>query len=365
MHRCSLPTYAFARERYWFSVDPEKQKTGNQPVMHPLLHRNVSVFGRQSFASDSATLEKSLRGTALRPEAGLPELLPVEMVRLAVRESLGDRGQKARVELRSLTWAGSEPASRGGSVSLDLYATAGSGFDFNVKTAGADGESMLCEGTGTYAPSEDPGRIDVSQLCALFPGDTHDAAVFYGALVDTGMVRDRLPDGVVACRRGDRQQLLEFRLPERDGAADAGALDSFALLSLAHLAGLDHLARGGVQPSATTLLALERIAFAAVGAREGMIWVRPARGAGRHDDRAVIDIDVLDAEGRVLIKVKGLMVGYPAMPDAENVREDEFASMLESLYAPGRSAVSDSASQRTASLEFEDALDAIYEAGAT
>ena len=379
MRRCVLPTYAFARERYWFSINPEAQKaqSGTQAALHPLLHRNVSVFGRQSFASDSAVFEKSLRGKALRPEAGLPELLPVEMVRLAVRESLGDRGHKARIELRSLTWADFEPTTEGGTVSADLYATGDSSFDFEVRTAGADGESMLCEGAGNYEASADPGRIDVSQLRTMFSGEVHDAADFYGALVDAGMVRDRLPDGVVACLRGEGQQLLEFRLPPKpDGAVDvaavdaaavdtADALDTFALLSLSHLAVLDHLARGGVPPSATTVLALERIAFASVGAREAMIWVRSARDGGRRDGRAVIDIDVIDAEGRVLIKIKGLTIGYPATLDAERVHDEEFASMLESLYAPGRTPASDHAAQRMASLEFEDALDAIYEAGAT
>lgn len=371
MRRCALPTYAFARERYWFSINPEAQKaqSGTQAALHPLLHRNVSVFGRQSFASDTEALEKSLRGKALRPEAGLPELLPVEMVRLAVRESLGDRGHKAGIELRSLTWAGFEPTTQGGTVSTELYATGDSGFDFEVRTAGADGESMLCEGAGNYDASDHRDRIDVSQLRTMFSGEVHDAPAFYGALVDAGMVRDRLPNGVVACLRGERQQLLEFRLPPvPDGAVDA--LDSLALLSLSHLACLDHLARGGVAPSATTLLALERIAFAPVGAREGAalegtIWVRSARGGGRHDGRAVIDIDVIDAEGRVLIKLKGLTIGYTAAPDAERVRDDEFASMLESLYAPGRTPDSGHKAQRTASLEFEDALDAIFEADET
>ena len=79
----------------------------------------------------------------------------------------------------------------------------------------------------------------------------------------------------------------------------------------------------------------------------------------------MIDIDVIDAEGRVLIKLKGLTIGYTAAPDAERVRDDEFASMLESLYAPGRTPDSGHKAQRTASLEFEDALDAIFEAGET
>jgi hypothetical protein len=131
------------------------------------------------------------------------------------------------------------------------------------------------------------------------------------------------------------------------------------------LACLDHLAGGGIPPSATTLLALERIAFASVGAGEGVIWVRSARGGGRHDGRAVIDIDVIDGEGRVLIKIKGLTIGYPATPDAERVHDEEFASMLESLYAPGRTTAPEHTAQRTASLEFEDALDAIFEEGAT
>ena len=364
MRRCALPTYAFARERYWFSAAPEQQKAGTQAVMHPLLHRNVSVFGRQSFASDVAALDKSLRGTALRPQAGLPDLLPLEMARLAVRESLGDLGHKARIELHSLAWTDGELATQGGTVSADVYATGDGEFDFDVRTAGADGESMLCEGAGSYETGKEAERIDLSQLRTMFRGDVHSAADVYGALVDAGMARDRLPDGVVACARGERQQLLEFRLPsDTDDAVDA--LDTIALLSLSHLACLDHLAGAGVPPSATTVLALERVMFAASGAREGVIWIRSARGGGRHDGRAVVDIDAIDSQGRVLIKIKGLTIGYPAASDSERAHDEEFASMLESLYAPGRAAAPDRAAQSNTSLEFEDALDAIFEAGET
>lgn len=365
MRRCILPTYAFARERYWFTVDPEKQKTGSQAAIHPLLHRNVSVFGRQSFASDSALLATSLRGKSLRSDTGLPELLPVEMVRLAVRESIGASGQQSRIELQSLAWTGDEPLALADTLFVDLYETGGSGFDFNVRTSGTEGDAMLCEGAGRYTPGDVADRIDVPQLRTLFQGEVQDAAGFHHALVEMGMARDRMPEGVVACLCGDRQQLLEFRLPASpEGTADPlDGLETSMLLSLAHLAGLDHLARSGVMPLETTVIGLEQIMFAPESAREGVIWVRSARGSVAHEGRAVIDIDVVDAEGRVLVKIKGLTIGHPVMARPERMPSEEFASLLESLYAP--SPQRDQTAYDRASLDFEGALDTIYEESAS
>ncbi len=54
--RMSLPTYPFARERYWIDIT-EATKTGTNgvatTVLHPLLHSNTSDLSEQSY---SATL---------------------------------------------------------------------------------------------------------------------------------------------------------------------------------------------------------------------------------------------------------------------------------------------------------------------
>lgn len=55
--RISLPTYPFARERYWVpeietaAANPILTSTGNARMLHPLLHQNTSDLAEQRFTS--------------------------------------------------------------------------------------------------------------------------------------------------------------------------------------------------------------------------------------------------------------------------------------------------------------------------
>jgi polyketide synthase PksL len=52
--RMSLPGYPFARERYWFKSglsSKEKVEKSSDALLHPLLHKNISVPGKCSFSS--------------------------------------------------------------------------------------------------------------------------------------------------------------------------------------------------------------------------------------------------------------------------------------------------------------------------
>jgi acyl transferase domain-containing protein/acyl carrier protein len=362
MRRCALPTYAFARERYWFSIDPAKQKalSATQANVHPLLHRNVSGFDKLSFVSDPDGIEKAVRGLCVRPEDGLPELLPVEMVRLAIRQSTAGRSRRPVIELRSLAWPGEASARLGGGIAVDVHPTGDGTFDFEVLGTGPEGDAeaapVLCEGAGRYEAMEDTGRIEVSELRKLFRAGHRDADAFYDVLRDAGMERERLPRGVIASHRGDGQLLLEFRLP--DGSADE--LQPFSLLSFAHLACLGLMAERGVPAPSATIASLDRVVFAANASGQGVVWARPARGGHQQNGVPGIDVDVIDAEGRVMVKIKGLHIRYPAHLDAHPMRAEEFETLLDALYAASPS--DDGTAPRCVSLEFLDMLDEIYEA---
>jgi hypothetical protein len=316
-----------------------------------------------SFVSAAEGLEKAVRGLCVRPEDGLPALLAVEMVRLAVRESTGERSRRAAVELRSLNWAGDAATPLAGRISVDVHPTGDGRFDFEVSCFGAPGEAgasaaRLCEGAGHCGETGDPGRIDVTNLRKLFRGGHREADACYDFLREAGLERERLPRGVVASRLGDGQHLLEFRLP--DDCADE--LRPFALLSFAQLACLGLLADRGVPAPSVTIASLERIVCSGSASGQGVVWARPARGSRQQEGEAALDVDVLDADGRVLLKLKGLQVGYPAALDAQRMRAVEFEALVDALYSALEPRPDGGPAPPSATVEFRDMLDEIYEA---
>ena len=366
MRRSTLPTYAFARERYWFTMDAEKNpaQAGNQATVHALLHRNVSVFGRQSFVSDTSGIDKVLPGICVRPQAGIAELLSAEMVRLAIRESMAGKTHVPMIELRALAWPQGGATGQNDGVRVNVHSTVAHDFEFEVlATALADGMpavSLLCEGSGSYKNDPDPPRIDLAQLKKLFTGERRDAAAFYDGLRAAGMDQARLPQGIEACHRDDRQQWLEFRRPVTPaGAASTDDLMPLWLLSLAHLACMHQLAVAGVAISSAAIIAVDQMIFAPVVSRQGVVWVRPARRGSQNDECTVMDVDVIDTEGRVMIRIKGLCMAHAAQADASRIRNEEFETLLESFY---EAMPIEQAARRPVSLEFGNMLDDIYEA---
>lgn len=79
----SLPTYPFAREKYWA---PEKivaqQKDVEKELIHPLVHENISNLKRQCFCS------KFKENTTYVKDHKLNELTYLEMARVAAQVSL-------------------------------------------------------------------------------------------------------------------------------------------------------------------------------------------------------------------------------------------------------------------------------------
>ncbi|HSU89402.1 MAG TPA: type I polyketide synthase, partial [Terriglobia bacterium] len=97
--RMSLPTYPFARERYWIDAAADRPAAGNgaTAVLYPLLHRNTSDLSQQSYSCTFTGNEWFLKDDHL-PAAYL------EMARVAV-ENAARPSQDGVLELRDVVWA--------------------------------------------------------------------------------------------------------------------------------------------------------------------------------------------------------------------------------------------------------------------
>ncbi|MCP4460813.1 MAG: polyketide synthase, partial [Cytophagales bacterium] len=105
----SLPTYPFARERYWISGS-ENILTNNQSSiinrqsqrLHPLLHENTSDLSEQRFTSTFTGKDFFLTDHKVKGEKVLPGVCYLEMARAAVEKASGEMEKGTTICLRNV-----------------------------------------------------------------------------------------------------------------------------------------------------------------------------------------------------------------------------------------------------------------------
>ncbi|HEX6160037.1 MAG TPA: enoyl-CoA hydratase-related protein, partial [Thermoanaerobaculia bacterium] len=163
--RISLPTYPFARERYWIEVasSTAAQSSVATAALHPLLHRNTSDLREQRYSS--AFTEKSLSAAQY-----------LEMARAAIEHSSPER--RDTLELRDVIWVGETIV---GEVHIALSGT-DDAIDFEIY----NGEVVLCQGRAVTAKGDAPRRIVGTPV--QLPVVADDARyVLYPGLLDAAL----------------------------------------------------------------------------------------------------------------------------------------------------------------------------------
>lgn len=100
--RLSLPTYPFAKERCWFSLNNKKLDNNNVELLHlhPLVHSDVSDLETQKFRSTFTGNEFFLEGHKVDGYKMLPGVALLEMAKVAGELSCGDKV----IKIKNVVW---------------------------------------------------------------------------------------------------------------------------------------------------------------------------------------------------------------------------------------------------------------------
>jgi len=225
-NRTMLPTYPFAKNRYWITENAgrKNKSSGNSKelgaAIHPLLHKNKSSLFSQTYCSTFTGSEyffsKSASGDVL------VELVFLEMARVAISESLGGMYAELRIDLLDTHWfadmlGGTEPST----INVELHDAE---FDNNndLKSVNYTIYSMCNGDTGKCVHMQGRGALEYENRSESVRLDdllkeTHVATLdavqcdaFYQTL-NLHCIPSEL--GLQKLYLGDGQAIVEHRLP--------------------------------------------------------------------------------------------------------------------------------------------------------
>ncbi|WP_161964264.1 SDR family NAD(P)-dependent oxidoreductase [Chitinophaga flava] len=158
--RISLPTYPFAKERYWIPLSEGQTIINGSTRLHPLLHSNSSSLKEQQFTSIYTGKESFLTDHKVREEKILPAAALLELAREA-----GAQSTKEKItQLKDISWLSPiQVNDTPQKVYINLY-PADEEIIYEVYTENAAATKLHSEGRLSTIPLQTPGNIDLEAI---------------------------------------------------------------------------------------------------------------------------------------------------------------------------------------------------------
>jgi len=301
--RMSLPTYPFAKTRYWIDTTAENQERVNQQtaVIHPLLHTNTSDLEQQSYSTTFSGSESYLAETMHAGEKLLPAVCHLEMARAAIEQAMPTVETSSILEFHHTVWGQPVTVTDQSKLSIALFAKRNQAVDFEIYSE--DEDIVHSQGHAIYSSQPAPAQLNIQQLKQQM--NTVDIS--------------SLGQEFTTCYQGDKQLLVELSsmagsdTQSSDFILHPDIMNAALKVSLALVVGentSEHI------PTLPVMLDTIRIIFATPHASNNstangsLVWIRYADGSngidGSLSGQIKLDIDVCDEQGYVCVQMRGL-----------------------------------------------------------
>ncbi|MEQ7681104.1 non-ribosomal peptide synthetase [Bacillus ayatagriensis] len=309
--RMSLPSYPFAKDRYWAAKHTGKhEKTstvsaGKQDALHPLLHRNTSNLAEQRFSSIYTGEEFYLADHVVKGVPILPGVAHLEMARAAMEQASEVPAGQGSVKLKNTVWVRpitieDEPVH----VNIRLIPETANDVQFDIYCGReTDQPSVYSQGAVSVRPDAKAPVIDLQKLRSQSAETPFSADEVYDMYRKIGFDYGPAFRGVKAIYTGD--DFVLGRLSLDAACADTvqeyvmhpGLMDS-ALQASSILTGTN-------DEQLMLPFAVQELEVFSACAAEMWVYARLSEDhkAGQVEKR---DLDICDENGKVCVRLKGL-----------------------------------------------------------
>ncbi|MCP4396442.1 MAG: SDR family NAD(P)-dependent oxidoreductase, partial [bacterium] len=323
--RINLPTYPFAKERYWIddfrlAIDDcsSKLEDRNSSILwlHPLLHHNSSDIKGLRFTSLFSGDELFLADHVVNGQRLLPGAAYLEMAREAVERSAGfckeERAQSG-IRLRNIVWA--RPiiaAQQPVNVHIGLFPEDNGEIAFEIYTepeeSSLEQAAMIhCQGMASFTPVTQAPQLDIHTLHTEYRQNSFSAEQIYATFNSIGIDYGPGHRGIEKLYVDSGTVLAKLSLPsvvsdtQDQFVLHPGVLDSAFQACVGFM--ISEIPDSGLQP--VLPFALDDITVFDTCVSEMYALVRYSVEDNADNDVRKLDIDLCDLQGRVCVRMKG------------------------------------------------------------
>ncbi len=320
--RISLPTYPFAKERYWISSTPDgmlAKEENTAAVIHPLLHTNTSDFSQQSYTSTFNGKEFFFTDHKIDLGDGLTQkLLPasafLEMARVAVEKSSPNNQELEILVLHNIALGQPAVFKENKQINIALYANEANQFDYEIYSKEYGREVVYCLGQAVYSVRPAPVRINLENLNGQMKQGKFDSDRLYSNFSIMGFHYGPAYQGIISVSMGVNQLLARLCLPavveksKNDYILHPSIMDSAIQASICLVADLNTNQGYPFLP-----FALESLLVITSCTKEMYAWVRHSESFQAENKLIKLDVDLCDQQGNICVQMKGLSLQQIAL----------------------------------------------------
>ncbi len=318
--RISLPTYPFAKERYW--VDGVKHEKDVQKL-HPLIDKNISTLASQAFETTFYSHELFLRDHVINTTPVLPGVCHIEMARAAV--TLSTAGLIG--VFKNITWTRPIRVTQSTTVMIHLHPLSSDEIVYEIK----DNTGLIfSEGHVILASIESSKFVDLSAIesrCTknLTPDSLyaqyHKMGIHYGESFKT----------IQKVIFNEQESLSEISTTENNGYFEFNpVLVDAALHSILAL-------RSEKINHSTLYLPYSIEEIQCLSPLSNKVYAHAQRkSSGSQNETQRYDFDLINEQGQVCVALKGLSIRA-----VQSRLEPEDLVLAQALWQPSLPAIQD------------------------
>lgn len=309
--RIELPGYPFAKDRFWIDVnDTHSNQQLKRDVLHPLLHKNVSLLSQQRYCSNFSGEEFFFNAAVNGARVMFPSTL-LEIARAAVEHATTDLDLPGLTELSQVSWEKPLVVAGDEQVFIDLFTNEDESIAFEIYTIESVDEadsSIIVHARGiAYFVERGPfACVDIEAIRDRSTVERFNAANFYADLKPAFVHADNMMQCLITVYHGNGELLGHMDLSDALNSSRQEYVLHPSLIEGAVQACMVFLNSAYALPVGfLTPISIDSLTVVSGYQQEMFAWVRyPDHFDGNSLPK--LDIDILDMQGNCCVLIRGL-----------------------------------------------------------